>query len=133
MPVSPRRRASTGIGVVALVGALLASGSYASLTLLAPLEPVVASVTQHPLAAPTQPELAFPDYGGSAIAAIGYPDARITRGIETPMQLASITKVITSLVVLDAKPVSPGAAGPSLTFGQWDVGRYRYHLNNNGS
>lgn len=133
MPQRTSRRIPSGIGVLAVVGALLTTGTYGALTLLAPLEPVSAAVVAHPIAAPSDPHVVFPDYGGSAIAAIGFPDATITHGVETPMQLASITKVITTLVVLEVKPLARDAAGPTLTFGPYDVDRYRYHLHNNGS
>src|SRR5690606_26521677 len=103
------------------------------LTLLAPLDPVVPEprVVAHASAEP--PVLPFPDYGGSAITAIGYPDATITSGSSSPQQMASITKIITALVVLDEHPIAPGTDGPTLTFGAFDVDRYHYQLANNGS
>lgn len=133
MPGTPRRRLASGLGVFALIGGLLASGSYASLTLLAPLEPVAALEKPPAVAAAVEPVLEFPEYGGSAIAAIGYPDASLTHGEQGPMELASVTKVITVLVALEAKPLGADSAGPTLTFGAWDVERYLHHLHNNGS
>lgn len=116
-----------------MVSALLVSGTYVSLTVLAPLEPVVAQVVETPVTDAPEPIVNFPGYGGSAVAAVGYPDVVLTSGSDEPMQLASITKVITALVVLDAKPIAAGAPGPTIRFGPWDVSRYRYHLNHNGS
>lgn len=133
MTPQPRRRSFSGLGVTALVAALLASGSYVSLTVLAPLDPVTAQVITAPVIDTPEPVVNFPGYGGSAVAAIGYPDVVLSSGSAEPMQLASITKVITALVVLDANPISAGDPGPTITFGPWDVSRYRYHLNNNGS
>lgn len=133
MSRSARQRLASGIGATALIASIAATGSYASLTLLAPLEPISASLEAQPVISSEQPELDLPTYGGSAIAAIGYPDAQITHGSPSPLELASITKVITSLVVLDAKPIRVGSNGPTLTFGAYDVERYRHHLYNNGS
>lgn len=133
MPATPRRRLASSLGVFALIGGLLATGSYASLTLLAPLDPIAAVATV-PSPAPVEaPPLDLPDYGGSAVTAIGYPDARVTHGEPGPMELASVTKVITVLVTLDERPLAADAAGPTLTFGAWDVQRYLHHLHNNGS
>lgn len=129
----PRRRLLSGLGVFSLVTALLGSGTYVSLTALAPLAPVAAQVIAAPVVDTPDPPVAFPGYGGSAVTAIGYPDVVLTSGNEDPMQLASITKVITALVVLDAKPLAAGESGPSIRFGSWDVARYRYHLGHNGS
>lgn len=126
-------RGIRALGVVAVVVGVLFSGSYASLTLLAPLEPVKPVVAERPAETINGPVLDFPDYGGSAITAIGFPDAFVTHGEEGPMELASVTKVITALVVLDERPLAAGASGPTLTFGSWDAQRYLHHLHNNGS
>src|SRR5690606_2843926 len=129
----PRRRFLGGLGVFTLVTALLASGTYVSLTALAPLDPVVAQLVSTPVVDTPDPHVAFPGFGGSAVAALGYPDVVLTSGNEDAMQLASITKVVTALVVLDSKPIAAGTPGPAIRFGSWDVARYRYHLSHNGS
>lgn len=116
-----------------LITALLTSGTYVSLTALAPLAPVTARILPAPVADASVPAVAFPGYGGSAVTAIGYPDVVLTSGSEAPLQLASITKVITVLVVLDAKPLEAGQSGPTIRFGSWDVARYHHHLGRNGS
>ncbi|QNE46793.1 D-alanyl-D-alanine carboxypeptidase [Glaciihabitans sp. INWT7] len=107
-----RRRAvlfSTSALVIAL-------GIYLPLTLLAPLGSTAPRVL--PYSAPDRiaasPEL--PSYGASAVGVIGYPEASASAGSTSPLPIASISKIVTSLVVLEAKPLSPGDSGPTITF-----------------
>jgi D-alanyl-D-alanine carboxypeptidase (penicillin-binding protein 5/6) len=63
----------------------------------------------------------LPGFGESAIAADGF-GTLATDGPQDQVPIASITKVITALVVLDAKPLADAAdPGPTLTFTQSDV------------
>jgi D-alanyl-D-alanine carboxypeptidase (penicillin-binding protein 5/6) len=95
---------------------VIALGLYLPLTLLAPLAPTVAHVL--PFANPPRQAaaVALPPYGASAIGAIGYPEVLATAGSAEPLPIASISKIITSLVVLGAKPIAPGSSGPTITF-----------------
>jgi D-alanyl-D-alanine carboxypeptidase (penicillin-binding protein 5/6) len=70
------------------------------------------------------PELTLPNYGASAIAALDREGVLASAGSEEPLPIASITKIITSLVVLDAKPLAVDEAGPTITFGQPDLDYY---------
>jgi serine-type D-Ala-D-Ala carboxypeptidase (penicillin-binding protein 5/6) len=47
--------------------------------------------------------------------------------------MASITKVVTALVVLEAKPIAPGEQGPTITFTQADVDILNSVIAANGS
>jgi len=96
-----RRRRIAVFGGAALV---LASSIYLPLTLLAPLKPAVVTVAAPVESASDVPALAFPGYGASAIGAVGYPGVLAQSGATTPLPMASITKVITALVVLEARP-----------------------------
>lgn len=107
---------------------LLATGGYLPMTLLAPIAPVAAVAQQVKPATPPVATLDWPGYGASAIGAIGFPSVLASDGATTPLPIASITKIITALVVLDAKPLSVGDPGPLITFGAKDaslVGAYR--------
>jgi D-alanyl-D-alanine carboxypeptidase (penicillin-binding protein 5/6) len=95
---------------------ILATGSYLPMTLLAPLVPVAAVAQQVTPPAPPAAELAWPGYGASSIGAIGFPSMSVSDGTTTPLPIASITKIITTLVVLDAKPLTVGNPGPLITF-----------------
>lgn len=125
-----RRRRIVVFGGMALA---LTSLIYLPLTLLAPLKPAVVSVTD-PLDDPAAvPALALPGYGASAIGAVGYPGLLAQSGATTPLPMASITKVVTSLVVLDAHPLAPGESGPTATMTAADAALYGTYLAQNGT
>ena len=114
-----RRRAAVALVVVAV----LAVGTYLPLTLLRPLAPAAASASTWE--APPQPDaaLSFPAYGATAVEALGFDDSLTTSGDSQPRPIASISKVVTALVVLDAKPLA-GGDGPSVTLSAADAALY---------
>ncbi|MBX9718941.1 MAG: serine hydrolase [Microbacteriaceae bacterium] len=124
----PRRRARAraGAAVAALGGGGLTI-AYLAYALLAPV-PAVAASLQPPAGFSTPAaEVALPGYGASAIGSVA--DERIFAGsdLDTPRPIASITKVVTALVVLDAHPIAAGQPGATLTLTAADAalrGRY---------
>ena len=101
--------------------AILLAAIYAVTTLVAPLP--AAAVTLDPGSTLTQSPaaLVLPGFGESAIAADGF-GTLATDGPQDQVPIASITKTITALVILDAKPLSDATdPGPTLTFTQADV------------
>lgn len=116
-----------GGGLVAL-----ASAFYLPLTLLAPVPPATSSVDTYTPPAAQQPAIAFPEYGASGIGAVGYEGVLASAGTTDALPIASISKVITALVVLDAFPLAPGEPGPSITFGDVDQGYYDAQLADGG-
>lgn len=125
-----RRRRVAVFGGVAVV---LASLGYLPLTLFAPLKPAVVTISAPVEGAAEVPALAFPGYGASAIGAVDYPGVLAQSGATEPLPMASITKVITALVVLDAYPLSIGEAGPTVTMSAADVALYGSYLAQNGT
>ncbi|RQP09377.1 MAG: D-alanyl-D-alanine carboxypeptidase [Microbacteriaceae bacterium] len=113
--------------------ALLAGLTYLPLTLLAPVGETDAAVAAPQIATPAAAETNLPDYGASAIAAIGHEGVLAQAGTTEALPMASITKVVTALVVLDAHPLASGEAGPSITMTAADVAYYRDYLARNGS
>jgi D-alanyl-D-alanine carboxypeptidase (penicillin-binding protein 5/6) len=111
----------------------LATSVYLPLTLLAPLQAAAVTVTAPEEAAPEVPALALPGYGASAIGAVGYPGVLAQSGSTDALPMASITKVITALVVLDAHPLALGEDGPSVTMTAADAALYGRYLAQNGS
>jgi D-alanyl-D-alanine carboxypeptidase (penicillin-binding protein 5/6) len=95
---------------------ILAVAIYLPLTLLAPLHAVQAKQAAYVVPQTTSAKLAMPTYGSSAIAAIGYPGLLTQGGSSKPLPIASITKIITALVVLQKKPLAVGEAGPRILF-----------------
>ena len=116
-------------GLAVLVGA----GFYLPMTLLAPLTPVAASVAEYSVPAQEPVELSFPDFGSTAVGAIGFDGTLAVSGDTKPVAIASITKVITVLVVLDAKPIKTGEQGPDIPITQADVALWHKQVAQNGS
>lgn len=116
-----RRRRATALGVSALVlGTLL----YLPMTLLAPLEQAEATPAAYTAPVPAATALDFPEYGASAIAAVGMPGELGRAGSEEALPMASISKVVTALVVLDAHPLAEGEEGPVVGMTAGDVAAY---------
>lgn len=121
------------IGVFGSLGVLLLVAFYLPLTLLAPLKAVDPVVASHDVLAGAPAQLAFPSYGGSAIGAVGFDGVLAQSGSTDPLPMASITKVVTMLVVLQAKPLTVGQEGPSITMTGADVTLYKHYLSLDGS
>lgn len=111
---------------------LAAGGGYVVWALNTPVR-LPAMVSQAP-AVPTSPAavLAMPSEGSAAIRVEGAesylgPDASgiwAGSGSEDARPIASISKLITALVVLDAHPLGPDESGPTLTFSEADEDLY---------
>jgi D-alanyl-D-alanine carboxypeptidase (penicillin-binding protein 5/6) len=77
--------------------------------------------------------VAYPGYGASGFGAVGYDGVLGSAGSTTPLPIASISKVITALVVLDARPIAEGSDGDLLTFDEQDQQYYFDQLPVDGS
>lgn len=131
--VARRARARRARIVVAVVFALLAgsAGGYAAWALNTPL-PAPDATTRTPTVDPGRvAALTMPTEGAAAIAVSGAPDYLGPGGISaasgdgSPRSIASISKLITALVILDAHPLA-GAddPGPTITFSKADHDLY---------
>ncbi|HEU4808782.1 MAG TPA: D-alanyl-D-alanine carboxypeptidase [Homoserinimonas sp.] len=124
-----RRRRLTSTGIVGLVVAAVV-GTYIPVTLLASPAAAIAVVETPALEIPAAVTLALPEVGASVVIVAGAEQFLGEDGIiassggNDPRPIASITKVITSLVILDAYPIAPTAAGPSITFSEADADLY---------
>lgn len=124
-----RRRIAVGSGLLVVLTTLV----YLPLTLFAPLRAAAVTVTVPEEPAVEVPALAFPGYGASAVGAVGYPGVLGQSGSTDAVPMASITKVITALVVLEAHPLALGEAGPTATMTPADVALYSTYLAQNGT
>jgi D-alanyl-D-alanine carboxypeptidase (penicillin-binding protein 5/6) len=120
-PVRRRRRivafSATGI----LVALAVALGLYVPAALAAPL-PLARLELSVPTPARAGPAvLALPGSGSGAIALEGSDELLGESGQTGPVPIASVTKVITALVVLDAHPLVEGDDGPGITMTAADV------------
>lgn len=120
-----RRRRLRPATVVPPVLLTLMLAAYVATTLLWPLDavqPTTRPVAVEPAAAPSaQP--AWPAQGEAAIAIDGVPDT-LSSSASAPESIASITKVVTALVVLDRLPLAPGEQGKTYSFTQADSADY---------
>lgn len=133
MPLTQRqiflRRRAVVFGGAALV---LGGAFYLPLTLLAPLQEVTPVVAAYGAPPTSDPQLGFPGYGAAGIGAVGYDDVLARAGATDPLPIASISKVVTALVVLDAHPLAPGEPGADITFTDLDVTFYDAQLADDG-
>lgn len=102
--------------------ALLVLGGivYLPVTLLAPVPVLAPQAIAYTAPSVEDPIITFPPYGASGLGAVGFDGVLASSGTPDALPIASITKVITSLVVLDAHPLAPGEQGPLATFGPAD-------------
>jgi serine-type D-Ala-D-Ala carboxypeptidase (penicillin-binding protein 5/6) len=129
-----RRRRIVVFSVLALVIALItAGGIYTANALGAPIPASGPEITDPvPVAAAPQP-LNLPGFGGYAVGAIGF-EGLLAAGSETvAMPIASITKVVTALVVLEGHPIPAGEGGPEVAYTEADVDIYWDMVAQNGS
>ena len=103
---------STGVVACLVVGA--------SIVGLAPLPSASVSPVSATDLTSSPAELAVPSFGSTVISAEGF-GLLAEQNADTPVPIASIAKVITALVVLDAHPIAVGEAGPDITFDAADV------------
>jgi len=94
------------------------------MTLLAPIGAASASIDPVETRVRDASDLTFPGVGASGISAVGFDGVLASSGSEESLPIASISKVISTLVVLDAKPLAVGEDGPSIVFNQVDVALY---------
>lgn len=128
----PPRRSPLRPGVL-IPTAILAMlvGLYVAGALLWPLHavaPTVTAATVEPVAAPAS-AMPWPGAGSAGVSVAGIPGSLASTGDAAPM--ASITKVVTALLVLDQMPLQPGEQGPEFRFTFADSDDYwQYRINN---
>lgn len=128
----PRSPLRPGVLVPTLIAASLV-GAYAGTTLMWPLHavaPTVSAVEVTTTAAPAATP-AWPGVGSAAIGVQGIPGA-LASSVDAA-EMASITKVVTALVVLDRMPLAVGEQGPEFRFTGADNLRYWQYRSNGES
>jgi len=130
---APRRSAWRPAVLVPSALIVLAIAAYCAVTLLWPLHaiaPTVAGTTVKPVAAPAA-AIAWPAHGSGAVSVQGI--AGSAASTTDARAIASITKVVTALLVLDEMPLKPGEQGPSFHFTRADSAQYWSYLRQNES
>ena len=119
--------------VFGLLTVLLTSGGYAAATGLTPVPAAAATLTQPADATPPAAVLDWPEFGGSAVGAVGFPGLLASDGTQTAVPMASLTKMVVALVVLDVHPLGEADEGPDITFTAQDVANYQEAIVTGGS
>lgn len=133
-----RRRRGWIIAALVVGISLAAGGGYVGWALNAPVGAPTVTSEAPPVPRSPAASVALPAEGSSALRISGgeeYFDAAatalpLTAGSAKPRPIASISKLITALVVLDAKPLkSADDPGPTITFSKADHDLYdKYYL-----
>ncbi len=129
-----RRRRIVVFGTLGmLLAGLVGGGAYATTTLNAPIPEAVPSVIDPAPVVATAQVVDQPEFGAWAVGAVGF-DGPLAAGNEsTPMPIASIAKIVTSLVLLEEHPIPAGEAGPDIRYTDADVQLYWDMVAQNGS
>ena len=104
---------------------MLAVAAFGAFNYLRPIPPASASVLvpSSDTVAGAAPALPWPARGSGAVAVSGLGFIA-SSGNEQPIPAASVTKVMTALVVLADRPLARGDAGPLITLSDVDVQFY---------
>ncbi len=124
-----RRRLAVFGGI--LVALLV--GLYLPFTLLAPLSGAQKQLSLTALKPAAVAEPAWPQFGASAFGVVGYDGLLESSGSNYPLPMASISKIVSALVILQAKPLAVGQEGPTITFSQANHDLYAHYLALQGS
>lgn len=119
-----RRRAFRPATVIPALFLLLVLGVYTAATLLWPLThvaPTAEAVDVTPIAAP-EASPAWPAQGSAAVSVGGISGTLASS--DATASIASITKVVTALLVLDRQPLAPGEQGRDYAFTAADSASY---------
>jgi len=136
-------RPGRAVGITVGALAILVIGVYGPATLLGPLPMVTATVVSAPPAAATATPPVLPVAGTSAVVSLVPPAAGATTtittvattpiaaaGSTTPLPMAAAAKIVAALVVLSAKPLDAGAAGPGVPITPADYQDYLDYVAN---
>jgi len=128
-----RRRGKKKRIILIIFGLLLILAAYVSYSLLRPIQLAAPAISNSQFTAKTTiSKVAWPSVGQSAVGIVGSP-AIETHAPQTPAPTASVAKLITSLVVLKAKPIQVGQQGPQITLTANDVAIYNHYVSEQGS
>lgn len=128
-PLPSRRGRVVGAIVAPILTAIILAVAYVVTFAVWPLSSITPSLqaaqVEAPTAAPAQ--MPWPELGSAALSIEGTGEVLSSATAENPEQqvpLASLTKVISVMVILDRLPLEPGEQGPEIGFGFADQNEY---------
>jgi D-alanyl-D-alanine carboxypeptidase (penicillin-binding protein 5/6) len=131
------RRRLIAIGSIVVVLAIV--GTYVSLTLTAPVGAAEAAFHRPDVERPSAATIALPQVGESAVSISGADDylgpaasgVFASSGGTSALPMASISKLITAMVVLNARPLGASGTGRTITWSKADSALYdKYYVLN---
>ncbi len=136
--VRRRRRKRNRIIALIVVGVIVAAiATYVPLTLTAPVGAAAATTHRPDAVAGAPAKLDLSNDGQSAISVSGADEylgsgasgILASTGGDGAAPMASISKLITAMVILNAKPLTASSPGPSITFSKADHALYdKYYV-----
>ena len=126
---APRRSPFRAGVLVPILVILAIVGGYSGTTLLWPLHAVAPEIEAIQVDSAPSPvaALTFPAQGSAAVSVAGF-GAPVASG-QDAVPIASITKLVTALVVLEEMPLAVGEQGPEYRFTASDRTQYRAYRN----
>jgi serine-type D-Ala-D-Ala carboxypeptidase (penicillin-binding protein 5/6) len=109
-----------------LVAVLVAVGVWNYFRAVPAVVPA-ASLPSHETVAGTVPTISWPSAGSGAVGVSGLGFIA-SSGNEQPVPAASVTKVMTALIILKDKPLQKDQQGPTITISEADVQTYQADL-----
>lgn len=133
-PRAPKRRRwrRRPIAILAIVVVLAIVGSYASLTLTGPVAAAAAAFHRPDVERPNPATIMLPLVGESAVSISGADDYLgptadgifASSGGNGALPMASISKLVTAMVVLNARPLGATGTGRTITWSKADSALY---------
>lgn len=114
-----------------LLSVILLYSSILALRYVAPL-PSLEATQKHFVAKSTAVPINWPTSSQAAIGAVDY-GLLASKNQEAARPIASITKVLTALTILQKKPLAVGETGPVITFNDEDITLYENYMSKGGS
>src|SRR4051812_43004104 len=126
-----QQRAGSGSRVAVFVPfvLLLVIGAVAAYQVLRPIPPLTpsADIGQTIILPGDPPELPWPAEGGASVMVRGLGSLG-SHAVDAPHPIASTTKIMTALLILEDHPLGPDDLGPTLTIGEQEVTDYEQDL-----
>jgi D-alanyl-D-alanine carboxypeptidase (penicillin-binding protein 5/6) len=128
-----RRRRNRRIGALISTFVILALvATSATLTLTAPVGAAADSIERPVVTVPAATTIALPQVGEAAVSVSGADDylgasadgILAESGGDGALPMASISKLVTALVVLNSRPLGASGTGPTITFDKADHDLY---------
>jgi D-alanyl-D-alanine carboxypeptidase (penicillin-binding protein 5/6) len=134
-----RRRIGGIIAIVAVVVVVALIATYVVLVLNAPIVASTPTVYKPTVTVPAAATIAMPQFGESAVSVAGADDylgasasgILAASGGNKALPMASISKLVTAMVILNAKPLGASGTGPTITWTKAQSALYdQYFLQN---